>query len=318
MDISKVNNVQTTHSRVVLAPATTVYKLLADVSRWPVIFPPTIHAEQFDLGGQEQRIQLWATANETVKTWTSLRRLDPQNLCIEFAQELPAEPLSAISGRWLVKSKSETSCLVELTHEFSSLDDNPSVLSWIKRAVETNSTKEIASLGKAATRAAADAGLVFEFSDSIEVAGPARRAYEFIEQADAWQARLPHVASVNLTLVAPDIQLLEMDTVANDGSKHRTASFRVCFPHRAIVYKQTTTAPVQDAHVGRWAFAEADGISVVTSSHAVVLNSAELGRLPESARSIGAARDFVTQALSANSQATLRLMKDFVEKNTGG
>jgi hypothetical protein len=50
----------------------------------------------------------------------------------------------------------------------------------------------------------------------------------------------------------------------------------------------------------------------------VVLNPAELHRMPETARTVDAARDFVTSALSANSRATLGLMKDFVEQRTGG
>ncbi|MFD0900471.1 aromatase/cyclase [Actinomadura sediminis] len=310
---------RTRHSKVVQAPAATVYDLLADVRGWPVIFPPTIHAEQVDLDGREQRIRLWATANETVKTWTSLRRLDRADLSIEFGQEIPQEPVAAMRGRWTVRPLSAASCEVDLGHEFSAVDDDPAALSWIERAVEANSARELASLDRAATRAAASADLVFEFSDTIVVAGPVRAAYEFIEEAGVWRERLPHVAGVDLTIVAPDVQLLEMDTVAGDGSTHRTSSFRVCFPHRAIVYKQTAFPPFLDGHVGRWSFAEADGGStVVTSSHTVVLDPAELDRLPEHARSVGAAREFVTRALSTNSRATLRLLKDFVEGEDGG
>jgi aromatase len=316
MDSSNV--VKTEHSAIVPAPAMTVYELLADVRLWPTIFPPTIHAEQFDLGGNEQRIKLWATANEAVKSWTSLRRLDPGGMSIDFAQETPQAPLSAMRGRWTVTPRSAASCAVELSHEFSAIDDDPAGLSWIEQVVEANSVKEISSLSAAAARVTGDADLVFEFSDSVEVGGPARGAYEFIEQGEAWRDRLPHVAQVNCALVAPGVQLLEMDTLAADGSKHRTASFRVCFPHDAIVYKQTTTPPVQAVHVGRWSFAEKDGKSVVTSSHTVVLNPAELGRLPESARSVAAARDYVTRALSTNSRATLRLMKEFAEQASGG
>ncbi|GDY32009.1 aromatase/cyclase [Gandjariella thermophila] len=317
MQRNEVTGVRTEHSRTIAAPAATVYDLLADVRGWPVIFPPTIHAESTDLGGGDQRIRLWATANETVKTWTSLRRLDPRGLRIEFAQETPQDPVAAMRGVWTVRPLSADTCRVELGHEFSAVDDDPSALSWIERAVETNSAKELASLEAAATRAAGADKLVFEFSDSVEVRGPVRDAYEFIDRADAWAERLPHVAGVNLALVAPDVQLLEMDTVANDGSTHRTASYRVCFPDRAIVYKQTTFPPFLGGHVGCWSFTESDDASVVTSSHTVVLNPAELGRLPESARSVDAARHFVTRALSANSQATLRLMKDFVEGNAG-
>lgn len=306
------------HSTTVAAPAKVVYDLLADVGGWPVIFPPTVHAESQDLGGGQQRIRLWATANETVKTWTSLRRLDAAGLTIEFRQEIPQEPVAAMSGTWTVRPQSADSCVVVLGHEFAAVDDDPKALEWIERAVDTNSGKELASLEAAGARAVSADKLVFEFADSVEVAGPLHEAYEFINQADAWWERLPHVADVTLTVVAPDVQLLEMDTVANNGSTHRTASYRVCFADKAIVYKQTTFPPFLGGHIGCWSFAENGGTAVVTSSHTVVLNPAELHRLPEAARTVDAARDFVTRALSANSQATLGLMRDFVEQRTGG
>ncbi|MCE6995356.1 aromatase/cyclase [Saccharothrix sp. S26] len=317
MQSNEAGGLRTEHRTTVPAPAATVYELLADVRGWPVIFPPTIHAESSELGGGDQRIRLWATANETVKTWTSMRRLDPVGMRVDFAQEVPQEPVAAMRGWWAVEPLSADSCAVLLGHEFSAVDDDPAALSWIERAVDTNSNRELASLASAAARAVSPEELVFDFSDSVEVVGPRHAAYEFIDRADEWRWKLPHVASVALTVVAPDVQLLEMDTVASNGSTHRTASYRVCFTDHAIVYKQTEFPPFLAGHTGRWSFTEAEGRTVVESSHTVVLNPDGLERLPEEARSVGAARDFITCALSTNSRATLGLLKEFVERNNG-
>ena len=54
-------------------PAEQIYQLIAEVADWPTIFPPTVHAEQLELSGDSERVRIWATANDTVKSWISRR-----------------------------------------------------------------------------------------------------------------------------------------------------------------------------------------------------------------------------------------------------
>ena len=77
----------TTHTVMIGAPAKVVYDLIADVTRWPYIFGPTVHAEVFETDGTTERLRLHAFANGDVRTWTSRRELDSANLHVKFEQE---------------------------------------------------------------------------------------------------------------------------------------------------------------------------------------------------------------------------------------
>ncbi|MGW6462118.1 SRPBCC family protein, partial [Streptomyces sp. NPDC055078] len=75
---------RTEHRITVEAPARTVFDLIADVDAWPGIFPPTVHVDVLERTAGHERIRIWATANDAVKTWTSRRVLDPGGLRVGF------------------------------------------------------------------------------------------------------------------------------------------------------------------------------------------------------------------------------------------
>ncbi|MGC5412953.1 SRPBCC family protein, partial [Streptomyces sp. DT225] len=70
------------HEITVRAAASEVYRLLAEVENWPRLFPPSVHVEQLEADGDQERIRIWATANGEAKSWTSIRVLDPEGLRI--------------------------------------------------------------------------------------------------------------------------------------------------------------------------------------------------------------------------------------------
>ena len=72
-------------------------------SNWPRIFPPTIHVDQVERDGTQERIRIWATANGEPKNWTSRRTLDPDGA----AHHLPPGGLRARrSPRWAAPGSS--------------------------------------------------------------------------------------------------------------------------------------------------------------------------------------------------------------------
>lgn len=303
----------TQHEITVAAPADAVYRLIADVAKWPQLFPPTLHAEQVERDGARQRIRIWATANGEAKTWTSSRTLDPEGLRVEFHQDVSAAPVAAMSGTWVLTPLASGQCGVRLLHDYRAVDDDPDKLAWITQAVDRNSHSELAALKAGAERLGRDDGTVFSFEDSVRVAGTVKDVYDFIDQAQLWKQRLPHVARVQLDEPSPGLQVLEMDTRAKDGSTHTTKSYRITFAPTRIVYKQVTLPALLSLHTGCWTFEERGGEVVATSQHTVALRPERVEEVLGAGATLAQAADYVRTALSTNSCATLALAKAFAE-----
>lgn len=304
---------QVEHDVEVAAPADAVYPLIADVGHWPQVFPPTVHVEHREQGRDEERIQIWATANGEAKTWTSRRVLDPGARRIEFRQEVSQPPIGAMGGTWVIEPLGDAACRVRLLHDYRAVDDDPAKLDWIDQAVDRNSHTELAALKANAELATGRADLLLAFDDAVRIDGAAKDVYDFVDQAQLWEERLPHVARVSLTEDSPGLQVLEMDTTTRDGSVHTTRSVRVCFPHAKIVYKQTVLPALMTLHTGHWLF-EDDGDGVVaTSHHTVAIDETRIADVLGDGADLGTARDFVRSALGGNSLATLGHAQAYAE-----
>jgi aromatase len=302
------------HEITVSAPAASIYRLIAEVENWPRIFPPTIYVDHVERGERHERIRIWATANGAAKTWTSRRTLDPENKRITFRQEVSAPPVAAMSGDWIIESLPDGQSRVRLLHDYRAIGDDPGSLEWIDAAVDRNSRSELAALKANVEQAHASADLAFSFSDTVAVNGCAKDVYDFINEAGSWRERLPHVSAVRLEEPNPGLQILEMDTRAQDGSTHTTKSFRVCFPRQRIVYKQVTLPALMTLHTGYWQFEERAGGVLATAQHTVVLNTQNIVRVLGGDATVAQARDYVRNALSTNSRATLGRAKDYAER----
>ncbi|MCX4696884.1 aromatase/cyclase [Streptomyces sp. NBC_01408] len=304
------------HEITIGAPAAAVYQLLADVTNWPRIFPPTIHVDRVEAEGNEEKIRIWATANGQPKNWTSRRTLDPEGLRITFRQEVPAEPVKHMGGTWIIEALGAEESRVRLLHDYSAINDDAHDLLWIERAVDKNSTSELAALktNVELAHAAETEELTFSFVDTVQIAGNAKDAFDFINEADRWAERLPHVAVVRLAEDTPGLQELEMDTRAKDGSVHTTKSYRVVFPHHKIAYKQVTLPALMTLHTGEWTFEENEGGFAASSQHTVTLNTDNIARILGPEATVADARAYVHTALSTNSSATLAHAKAYAEQ----
>ncbi|MFC8721789.1 aromatase/cyclase [Kitasatospora sp. NPDC057198] len=301
----------TEHRIEVAAPVDTVYGLVADVTGWPRVFGPTVHAEQLELDGRTERIRLWATANGAVKTWISRRELDPAAHRVAFRQEVSQSPVASMGGEWILEALPGGRTSVLLTHDYTAVDDVPDAEQWIAQAVDRNSTAELAALRGAAEGAAE--GLELTFADTVEIDGPAEAVREFLYRAEEWEKRLPHVSRVVLREDTPGLQHLEMDTTAKDGSTHTTASVRVALADGRLVYKQLVLPPLLDLHLGCWTLTPTPrGTVDATSEHTIRINPERLALLGEGT-TVADAKAYVRTALGTNSTATLRHAKAYAE-----
>jgi len=307
--------VHTRHVVVVNAPAQEVFKTVADVKRWPYTFGPTVYAEVLDSTGDAERLRLWAFANGEVRMWTSRRVLDPESLQVAFEQEVPAIPVRSMGGEWRLEPLTDNTTRVELLHDFTAASAEAEEL--IGRAVETNSTAELAALGRTAERGSAGAAEVLEFEDSVDINASADAVYGFLRDAASWPRRLPHVARLDLTEEPNGVQLMVMDTRSTDGSLHTTKSVRVCLPERwTIAYKQTVTPPIMAAHVGRWMVVPHGPGIRATSHHTVVIRPEKVTGVLGPDGTLEQARTLIRSVLGANSTTTLRHAKTFAEANS--
>ncbi len=301
----------TRHDITIEAPAKVVYDLIADVTKWPYTFGPTVHAEVFETEGDTQRLRLWAFANGQVRTWTSRRKLDAGALTVHFEQERSAAPVTAMGGAWLLDPVTDSMTKVQLLHHFRT--DTPDTVEVVMRAVYTNSRAELLALKRAAEYGDEYDQLVLSFADSLTIAAPRRKVYDFLNRADLWPQRLPHVSRLELTEDVTGVQHMEMDTLSNDGSVHTTRSVRVCFPDDTIVYKQIEAPEVMAAHVGRWELRDVEGGVEATSHHTVVIRPEMIAKVLGPKSTVGRAREVIRELLGANSMTTLRCAKTATE-----
>lgn len=308
----------TRHSVLVSTPARAVYDVIADVSLWPWTFTPTVHAEQLSADGDDEHIALWALANGEVKSWTSRRRLDAEALRVEFRQDASQHPVAEMGGVWTIEALSPTESRVTLTHDFRAVDDDPAHLAWIQRAVDDNSTAELAKLKAAAEHQVTDRELTLDFTDQVDVAGAPQDVYDFLARAELWVERLPHVARIDVREDERGVQTLAMDTRSPDGDIHTTESIRVCLPSSRIVYKQTVLPALMTVHVGQWTIEEtADGCTA-SSRHVVAVDPGKVVPVLGPAATLAQARDLVRGALGSNSLTTLRRARQYAEERARG
>lgn len=296
---------RTQHSLTVDAPADALYALVADVTRWPAVFEPTVAVRHVERTERTERFEIWATIEGRVAHWRSRRTLDPVRRLVSFRQEHSAPPFSDMSGAWLFRELPGGRTEVVLRHRFTLADDDAGTLADCERALETNSARELAALARVAGTGHPIDDVVFSFTDTVTLDGPVEQAYAFIERADLWERRLPHVSRVALDEAVPGIQHLEMDTTTADGSAHTTRSVRVCRAPGWIAYKQQLTPALLAGHSGEWTFRAGAGGTVATARHTVVLRPEAVTEVLGAGATLADARAFVHDALGRNSRTTL-------------
>ncbi|WP_327676539.1 aromatase/cyclase [Kitasatospora sp. NBC_00458] len=307
------------HSVDIAADPRLVHRLLAEATDWPELFPPTVHVERTALDPHRELLAIWALAGQEVKSWTSERTIDPDRLTIDFVRRLSTPPVAAMSGRWEITGRPDGGARVVLDHRFSAVDDDPEQLDWIEEATDRNSASELAALRGIAEGHARHADLRREFTDSVLIRATPEEVYGYLDRADLWPARLPHVARVELTEERPGEQVLEMDSRSPNGSVHTTRSVRIGRPPALLAYKQTVLPAAFTVHTGSWTLTAEPGpgpvVTRATARHTVVLHPAEALALP-GVSSLDEAHAVVRRALGGNSLTTLNAAKDHLERAT--
>lgn len=203
---------------------------------------------------------------------------------------------------------------MRLLHAFSVVDNDPGELKRIDSAVDRNSRTELADLKKSVEEAYLAEEFTFSFEDTARIAGSAEDVYDFVNEAQLWAERLPHVTEVRLDEDKPGLQTLETVTRAPDGSTQLARSHRVCLPHRRIAYRQVTLPALLSLHTGSWTFEETAGGVVASARHTVVLNTANITAILGPDATVADARAHVRESLGGTGRAVLAHAKRYAER----
>lgn len=299
------------HSRVVQAPPEIVYALVADVTKWPVIFAPSVLVRHLHRGPDDERFRLWATVNGEVKNWTSRRVLDAAQRRIVFEQERSQAPIASMGGSWSIREIDSGTTKVTLDHRFTVVDGADRNV--VAGAVDRNSETELAALARIAELGHPVEDVVHTFEDTVTLDISAAEAYDFVYHSERWPEHVPHVGRIELTEDAQGVQLMEMDTVTEGGIPHTTKSVRVCSSNERIDYKQLLPPTMLFGHSGAWEFTDGPDGAVVTARHTVAINPTAAREILGATTDLADARAYLTDALSTNSRNTLRCAVRYAE-----
>ncbi|MGW4773253.1 aromatase/cyclase [Nocardia sp. NPDC004278] len=299
------------HSRVVQAPPEIVYALVADVTKWPVIFAPSVLVRHLHRGPDDERFRLWATVNGEVKNWTSRRVLDAAQRRIVFEQERSQAPITSMGGSWSIREIDSDTTKVTLDHRFTVVDGADRNV--VAGAVDRNSETELAALARIAELGHPVEDVVHTFEDTVTLDISAAEAYDFVYHSERWPEHVPHVGRIELTEDAQGVQLMEMDTVTEGGIPHTTKSVRVCSSNERIDYKQLLPPTMLFGHSGAWEFTDGPDGAVVTARHTVAINPTAAREILGATTDLADARAYLTEALSTNSRNTLRCAVRYAE-----
>lgn len=312
MSVGRVHRM--TYTVDVAAPTGVVYGLIADTTQWPLIMPPSVHVERLEFDGTEDRFQMWVTANGQVKSWFSRRAMDPVTRCVDFRQETPAGPALSMGGRWSVCELGPGRTLLTLDHDFTVAPGRNDDAAWVRLATDTNSRAELDRVKETAESWSRLDERLLTFEDRITVKAPPELVYAFLYAADDWPALLPHVTRADVTENVPGIQLVAMEHVGADGSRHTTESVRICFPYAyRIVHKQISGSPLFAAHTGEWSLFPDEGGVTAVSRHSVLLREEAVAPVLGPGTDLARARARVRESLGRDSTTTLGLAAHHAE-----
>lgn len=220
------------HTARVAAPPRRVYQLIADTTRWPQLFGPTVHTEHLGTSGTCERIRLWEQLDNDLQCVDSHRELNARRLQVRFRREATPHPAASMGGLWMVVPKPSGS-LVVLDHYYRVVDDDPTATEWLASFVDETSAAKLAALREAAERGPALEPLFLTCADSLDINGNPSDVY---------------------------------DLLASD-----TSMVRVCFPETRIAYKHVTPPPMMRAHTGSYTLTRLPHAIRATAAHTVVL-----------------------------------------------
>ncbi|MFE7429448.1 SRPBCC family protein [Streptomyces sp. NPDC057545] len=276
---------QAVASALIDAPAEVVHELLTDLALWPRLFPWILHTECLERDGNTDLVRYWGvTAEETIRTWVSRRRVDPAGLRMDFEQQGAVGEVARLSGSWVCTAQADGRTLIESVHEFALAEGAPVGREQVTEMFHGRSRVQLARLAECAERRAEWDGRTLSFTDSLTLPAAPDEVYRALADPARWpqgHGTGEGVVRAEVTEKEPGVQFLDLDVRAPDGSLRTARTVRLPLSPDRIVLKYLGRPTGIELHTGRWTVAPAGEGTLVTADQTVVLNSAaSKGELP--------------------------------------
>ena len=178
-------------------PASQVYDLVRDSSRWPALLEPCERVRVLESGADFELIEISARVGGELMTWQSRRRFTPAVYGVDADIIQPMKLVKAMITTWrIVELDSQRSVLL-LEHSYDLCDDvanqvagvetEADAADFIRRAIDANSSTELGNMKRAAEQARAESGKRdYHLRHSVICAAPADAVYELIRYTAHW------------------------------------------------------------------------------------------------------------------------------------
>jgi aromatase len=276
------DGLRTTHHQAdIAAPAEVAYALVAEAASAPLVFPGTVHVEQLERNGEDERLRIWAAYGDELRTWTSHRTLRPAQRSVTFQQDAPQPPVAYMRGEWRLDPAGDDHARATLTHAFRAIDDAPQGIAWIEELAEQVSTGQLGALNRYAALGGPSGPATSTFTSEATLRCDSGTACARVLSAADWAGQLPGVEHVSLRRADGDMRLLDLTVKAADGGLRTTQVALVALPGSRIAFKDMRPPEPIAAHVGIWSFEETAQGSRATVRHDVAVRYAAAGQADE-------------------------------------
>ncbi len=255
----------------IAAPADTVYRLLADAERWPLLLPDPVHVERIDFDGTRERLRTWdLTPGGHIRSHRLQRTLDPRTRTITHTRQDTTRPGTPTTGTWTVHPDGDSRTRLTL-HQQHPTEPHPET--GPETGPDAGTDSLLARLTRLAEHHPHLDELLLSFHDTVHLDGPAEVVYDFLHHIRHWPDRTPHIDLADVTEDTPGIQLATLETTGPDGLPTTTRTVRLCFPAATrIVFKELTTPAPIAAHTGEWSLTPHATGTTVTCAQQILLH----------------------------------------------
>ncbi|GLR08439.1 hypothetical protein COO59_14280 [Mixta theicola] len=270
----------TSHTIVCDVPAKEVYSTIANVNNWPKIFDACTSAVVREKKGNTERVRIEAWQDDRVVGWDTQRSYFDKIYRIDFSLPVPMPFLKEMSGQWRVIPLDEHRCVLNVTREFSLLDDITAIREnittheeaseFINQFIDNNAGSEMLAIKEFVEKK--DITLS-SFTTRYSLPFAAKEVYDLLCNVHQWQDILPHCEGVKMIYEDDKYQEFIMNVMGGAGEEC-FRSIRQCDKDAMeITYFQPEPPAVLKNHNGRWLVRSSGNGCEIISEHSLHIES---------------------------------------------